>query len=121
MWTLVAVGAIGLAAGVLSGLFGVGGGILFVPALTLGLGLTQLHAEATSLLAVIPTALTGVWRQQRYGNVRWRPALVIGVAAIGGVEAGVAIAEALPEATLRRLFGVLMIVTAAQVGWRSRK
>ena len=62
---------LGLAAGVLAGLFGVGGGILFVPTLT-WLGLTQLHAEATSLLAIIPTVLVGVWRQQRYGNVRLR-------------------------------------------------
>ena len=52
------------------------------------LGLTQLHAEATSLLAVIPTVLVGVWRQSRYGNVRWRPALVIGVASIGAAVAG---------------------------------
>ena len=58
---------LGLAAGVLAGLFGVGGGILFVPTLT-WLGLTQLHAEATSLLAIIPTVLVGVWRQQRYGH-----------------------------------------------------
>src|SRR4051794_19161121 len=88
MWTIVLVVAIGLLAGVLAGLFGVGGGILFVPTLTLGLGLTQLHAEATSLLAIIPTVIAGTWRQQRYGNVRWRPAVIIGLAAIAGVEAG---------------------------------
>ena len=64
---------LGLLAGVLAGLFGVGGGILFVPTLT-WLGLTQLHAEATSLLAIIPTVLVGVWRQQRYGNLRLRAA-----------------------------------------------
>jgi uncharacterized membrane protein YfcA len=121
MWTLVLIGAVGLAAGVMAGLFGVGGGILFVPALTFVLGLTQLHAEATSLLAIIPTSIAGVWQQQRFGNVRWRPALVIGVAAIAGVEGGVQLAEALPEATLKRLFGALMIVTAAQLAWRARK
>ena len=75
--TLALVGLMGLAAGVLSGLFGVGGGILFVPTLTIGLGLTQLHAEATSLLAIIPTAVAGAIQQQRYGNVRWRTAVVI--------------------------------------------
>jgi uncharacterized membrane protein YfcA len=111
---------LGLAAGVLAGLFGVGGGILFVPTLTLGLGLTQLHAEATSLLAIIPTVIAGTWRQQRYGNVRWKPAIVIGLAAIGAVEGGVAVAETLPEDVLRRLFGVLMIFVAAQVAWRAR-
>jgi uncharacterized membrane protein YfcA len=117
---LLAIG-LGALAGVLAGLFGVGGGILFVPTLTLGLGLTQLHAEATSLLAIIPTVAAGTWRQQRYGNVRWRPAIVIGLAAIGGVEAGVVVAENLPEAVLERLFGALMIVVAAQVAWRARR
>jgi uncharacterized membrane protein YfcA len=113
--------ALGFAAGVLAGLFGVGGGILFVPTLTLGLGLTQLHAEASSLLAIIPTVIAGTWRQQRYGNVRWRPAIVIGLAAIGGVEGGVALAESLPEHALRRLFGLLMILVAAQIAWRARR
>ena len=112
---------LGLLAGVVAGLFGVGGGILFVPTLTLGLGLTQIHAEATSLLAIIPTVIAGTWRQQRYGNVRWRPAVIIGLAAIGGVEAGVALAEELPEHILRKLFGVLMIVVAAQIAWRARR
>jgi hypothetical protein len=121
MWTIILVLALGFVAGVLAGLFGVGGGILFVPTLTLGLGLTQLHAEATSLLAIIPTVAAGTWRQQRYGNVRWRPAIVIGLAAIGGVEAGVVVAEAAPEYVLRRLFGALMIVVAAQVAWRMRR
>ena len=86
-----------------------------------GLGLTQLHAEASSLLAIIPTVIAGTWRQQRYGNVRWRSALWIGLAAIGGVEGGVALAESLPEHALRRLFGVLMFAVAAQIAWRARK
>ncbi len=118
--TVILALLLGLAAGVLGGLFGVGGGILFVPTLV-GLGLGQLDAEATSLLAVIPVVLAGTWRQNRYGNVRWRAALGIGLASVVGVEAGVQIATALPEATLRRLFGVLMLVVAAQLAWRSRR
>ncbi len=121
MSSIVAAILLGAAAGVLAGLFGVGGGILFVPTLVFALGLTQLHAQASSLLAVIPTVLAGTWRQQRYGNVRWRPALVIGLAAIGGVEGGVALAETLPEHALRRLFGALTIIVAAQVAWRARR
>ena len=112
---------LGLAAGVLAGMFGVGGGILFVPTLALGLGLTQIHAEATSLLAIIPTVIAGTWRQARYGNVRWRPALVLGIAAIGGVEGGVLVAQSIPEDVLRRLFGGLMIAVAAHVAWRARR
>ena len=118
--TIVLVVAIGALAGVLAGLFGVGGGILFVPTLVLVLGLTQLHAEATSLLAILPTALVGTWRQRRYGNVDLRVAAWIGVASIAGVQIGVLIAESLPENVLRRLFGVLLLVTAAQLVWRTR-
>jgi len=121
MWTIVLAVALGLVAGMLSGLFGVGGGILFVPTLTLGLGLTQLHGEATSLLAIVPTVAVGTWRQNRYGNVRWRPSLVLGLAGIAGVAGGGFVAEALPEHALRRLFGILLLLTAAQVGWRARK
>ena len=112
--------ALGFVAGVLAGMFGVGGGILFVPVLTLGLGLTQLHAGATSLLAIVPTVLAGTWRQRHYGNVRWRQAIILGVAAIGGVEGGVLLAERIPEHLLQRLFGVLMLLVAAQVAWRAR-
>ena len=71
---------LGVAAGAVAGLFGVGGGIVFVPTLTLVLGLTQLEAEATSLLAIIPVALLGSWRQTRAGQVRWRDATIIGPA-----------------------------------------
>jgi uncharacterized membrane protein YfcA len=114
----LAAAALGLAAGVVSGLLGVGGGILFVPTL-LALGLSQRSAEATSLLAILPTAAVGAWRQHRYGNVRWRDALVLGVASIAGVLGGVLLAESLPEHALRRLFAVLMILVAAQIGVRA--
>jgi uncharacterized membrane protein YfcA len=111
---------LGAVAGVLAGLFGVGGGILFVPTLT-WLGLTQLHAEATSLLAIIPTVLVGVWRQNRYGHLRVRPAIVIGVASIGAAVGGVQLAETLPEHVLRKLFAILLFATAAQIAWRARR
>lgn len=110
---------VGLVGGVLAGLFGVGGGIIFVPTLALGLGLTQLHAEATSLLAIIPTAVVGSWRQYRYGNVDLRSGAVVGVASILGVQAGVQLAVALPESTLRRLFAVLLLFTAANIAWQT--
>ena len=116
---LAAVG-LGLAAGIASGLLGVGGGILFVPTL-LALGLDQRHAEATSLLAILPTVAAGAWSQNRYGNVRWRAALVLGVASVGGVAGGGFLAESLPEHALRRLFAVLVLCVAAQLAWRARR
>ena len=117
--TIALVVAIGVVGGFLAGLFGVGGGILFVPTLALVLGLTQLHAEASSLLAILPTAVVGTWRQVRYGNVAVRAAVTIGVASILGVQGGVLVAEALPEHLLRRLFGGFLLVTAAQLAWRA--
>jgi uncharacterized protein len=110
--------ALGLAAGVLAGLFGVGGGILFVPTL-LALGLGQLEAEATSLLAILPTVAAGTWRHSRYGNVRWRPALLIGLASIAGVAGGSWAATSLDEDLLRRLFGVLVLAVAAYTARRA--
>ena len=110
---------LGFVGGVVAGLFGVGGGILFVPTLVLVLGLTQVHAEATSLLAILPTVLVGTWRQRRHGNVDLRAGLLVGIASIVGVEGGVQIAKALPEDTLRRLFAVLMFFVAASLAWRA--
>ena len=110
---------LGAAAGVLAGLFGVGGGILFVPTLV-ALGLGQLEAEATSLLAILPTVAAGTWRQHRYGNLQVRPAIVLGVSSVAGVAAGVAIATQLDEDLLRRLFGLLVLGVAFRLCWRAR-
>lgn len=118
---MILAAILGGVAGVLSGMFGVGGGILFVPALALGLGLTQLHAEASSLLAILPVAIVGTWRQVRYGNVDLRAAALVGAASIVGVELGVVVAESLPETSLRRLFGLLLLAVAAQLVWRTRR
>ena len=116
---LVAVG-LGFVAGILAGLFGVGGGILFVPVLV-GLGLEQLDAEATSLLAILPTVIAGTWRQRRYGNVRWSTAAVVGLASIAGVQVGVLVATSLSQDLLRRLFALLLLGVAAQLAWRARR
>jgi uncharacterized membrane protein YfcA len=120
MIALVLAAVLGLAAGALSGMFGVGGGILFVPTLVLVLELTQLSAQATSLAAMIPVVAVGAWRQHRYGNVRWRPALVVGVMSIPGVLAGTAIATTLSDDLLRKLFAGLLILVAAQLVRQAR-
>ena len=106
---------VGFAAGVVAGMLGVGGGILFVPGLVLFLGLAQVDAEATSLLAIIPVALVGAARQQRYGNLRLRDAIVLGALAIPGAIGGVAIVNAIPERTVEVLFALLMLYVAAQM------
>jgi uncharacterized protein len=117
----VAVILLGVAAGAVAGLFGVGGGIIFVPTLTLVIGLGQLEAEATSLLAIIPVALLGSWRQSRAGQVRWRDAVAIGLMSAGTAVAGALIADAAPERVLRIGFAALLVLTAAQLVMRARK
>jgi uncharacterized membrane protein YfcA len=111
---------LGFAAGVLSGLFGVGGGLLFVPTFTLVLGLSQLDAQATSLAAMVPAVLLGAWSQSRYGNVDRRAAGIVGLTSVAGVAAGVALATTLDEGLLRRLFAVVLLVFAAHLVWSVR-
>ncbi len=111
---------LGLLAGMFAGLYGVGGGVLFVPLLVGVFGLNQVDAEATSLLAIIPTVAAGTWQQNRYGHVRWRAAAILGVVAVAGVELGVLAAKALPEHTLRRLFALFVLAVAGQLAWRAR-
>ena len=100
---------IGVAAGLLSGLLGIGGGALFVPALVLVLGLGQIEAEATSLLAIVPVAAVGAWRQHTYGNVRVREGLLIGVIAIPGALAGVVLVNVVPERATEYAFAALLL------------
>jgi uncharacterized membrane protein YfcA len=107
--------AVGLLAGAVAGLMGVGGGILFVPALTLFLDQNQIHAEATSLLAIIPVAIVGTWRQHGYGNVRLRDAIVIGLLSPVGVIVGAVVANSLPERALELGFAGLILFVAAQL------
>ena len=118
--TIVLALVLGLSAGVLAGMFGVGGGILFVPTLV-ALGLDQLEAQGTSLLAILPTVLVGAWNQRRYGNLRVRTAVVVGISSVAGVEIGARLVTALPETTLRRLFGILLFAVALQLVLRTRR
>ena len=109
---VLAAAGLGLAGGVVGGMLGVGGGIVFVPALGLVLGLEQVEAEATSLLAVIAVGIVGAWRQHGYGNVRPRDGMLMGALSLAGVGAGVAAANALPEQALKLLFAGVMLYFA---------
>ena len=107
--------AIGLAGGVLAGMLGIGGGVLFVPGLVFFLSLSQHQAEATSLLAIVPVAIIGAYQHDRYGNVRRADAVLLGVLSVAGAAAGVALANALSGAALRDLFAAFMVLVAAQL------
>jgi uncharacterized membrane protein YfcA len=118
--TVILALVLGFGAGMLSGLFGVGGGILFVPTLALVVGLSQLDAQATSLAAIIPVVAFGAWQQHRAGNVRWKAGVAVGAASVLGVVGGAALATSLDDELLRSLFAALLLLVAAQLLWSTR-
>ena len=111
---------IALAGGLAGGLVGVGGGILFVPVLTVFLDLSQVEAEATSLLMIVIVAAVGAYRQNGYGNVRLREALIVGALSPLGVIVGVGVANQVPERALQLAFAALALFMAAQLVRRAR-
>lgn len=111
--------AVAFAAGMLGGMVGVGGGVLFVPALVVFMDLTQLEAEATSLVAVVAVGAVGAWRQRGYGNLRARDALLIGVLSPLGVAVGVLAANGVSERLLELLFAALSLYFAAGLARRA--
>jgi uncharacterized protein len=112
---------LGFAGGLVGGLLGVGGGILFVPALAIFMNETQVRAEATSLLAIVPVALVAVWRQLGYGNVRVRDGLVIGALSPIGVAIGVIASNSIPQRALELTFAGLALLIAAQLVIRAHR
>jgi uncharacterized protein len=111
--------ALGVAAGMAGGLVGVGGGVLFVPALVVFADESQLGAEATSLVAIVLVSLVGTWRQRGYGNVRLRDGLLVGVLSPIGVLAGVGLANAVPERALELSFAAVQLLFAWQLAKRA--
>jgi uncharacterized membrane protein YfcA len=116
---IIGAGAIGFAAGISSGMLGVGGGILFVPGFVFVLGLSQVSAEATSLLAIIPVAIVGAWRQRDYGNIRLRDGLVLGLLSPIGAVAGTELSNALPERALQLSFAAVLLFFAVGLARRA--
>ena len=110
---------IAFAAGMLGGMVGVGGGVLFVPALVVLMDLSQIEAEATSLVAVVAVGAVGAWRQHGYGNLRPRDALVVGLLSPVGVAIGVVAANEMSQRLLEVLFAGLSLYFAARLAVRA--
>jgi uncharacterized protein len=116
-WLLTAL--IGLVAGVLSGLFGIGGGVIVVPALILLVGLEQRTATGTSLAALLlPVGLFGVMTYARAGAVRFPMAALLALGILVGTALGTRVAFVLPELWLRRLLAVLLVMLATQLWFK---
>ncbi len=113
---------IAVAGGLAGGLVGVGGGVLFVPALTIFIGLSQVEGESTSLLMIVIVALVGAARQSSYGNLNLRDALVIGALSPLGVLIGVVVANEVPQRALELSFAALVLFVAfglVRRAWRA--
>jgi hypothetical protein len=109
---------VGLFAGVASGLAGVGGGVVMIPAMTELMGLGQRVAQGTSLLAILFTSLSGTVVNLRNRRVSPADAAVIGVAGVVAAQAGLQMALRLDQEVLRRLFGALVLVTGGRMLWQ---
>ncbi|MDH2444010.1 sulfite exporter TauE/SafE family protein [Amnibacterium sp. CER49] len=116
---LVVLVAVGLAVGIASGLFGVGGGVLIVPALGLLFGLPELVAKGTSLLVIVPAGFTGTLRNRRAGLVDLRAAALVGAPAAVASIGGSALAFLLPASLSRVLFAILLLAVSAQLAVRA--
>jgi uncharacterized protein len=101
-----------VAGGLAGGLVGVGGGVLFVPALTLFLGFSQVEGESTSLLMIVVVALVGAYRQNGYGNLNLRDAMIVGVLSPLGVLIGVVVSNEVPQRALELSFAALVLFVA---------
>ena len=106
---------IGLFGGVTSGLFGVGGGIVMVPAMVFLLHTNIKTAIGTSLVVIIPTALTGAFKHHQLGNIDWRMAGSLVPLAIVGGFLGAALTKSLPAETLKKLFGGFIILAGCRL------
>ncbi|NNC92656.1 MAG: sulfite exporter TauE/SafE family protein [Acidimicrobiia bacterium] len=112
---------VGLLAGVLSATLGVGGGIVFVPALVTLLGLEQQVAQGTSLAVILPTVLIGTTVHARAGRVHWPIAITVGLGGVLGGLAGAQVALGLPEGVLQRMFAVFLLIMAARMLDKTKK
>ena len=111
----IAAASLGVAGGFVGGVLGVGGGVLFVPALAIFAGQTQVEAESTSLLAIVGVAALGAWRQHGYGNVRIADGVAVGALSLAGVALGTVLANAVSQRTLELAFAALIVLIAAQL------
>lgn len=109
------LGAIATAAGIFSGLFGVGGGTVIVPLLILWFGYGEHEATGTSLAAIVIIAGLAGFAQGLYGNVDLAQAALVGVPAVAGVVAGTALQQRLPERAISFFFGVLLVAVAVEL------
>lgn len=119
----VVLAGVGLVAGVLAGLLGIGGGVIMVPVMTLAFGLAPVLAKGTSLAVIVPTALVGTWRNRRAANVDLPAAVVVGAAGTASAAAGGIVAARLPDGVANALFALLLLAISARLlrGLRGRE
>jgi len=119
-WDVIAVVG-GFVAGFLSGTIGIGGGLAFVPTMTVGMRLSQAVAQGTSLVAIIPTAIVGGITHLRAGNVLVRPAMWMGGGGVLGSVLGALVAVEVPGPLLARIWGGFLVISAYRLFFQGRR
>jgi uncharacterized protein len=118
---VVALVAVGLAAGILAGLLGVGGGVIMIPAMILLFGIAPVVAKGTSAAVIVPTAVIGTWRNRVRGNTDLRAAAIVGGAGIVTAAVGGTLADKMSDGLSNFLFASLLVVVAARLLWQLRR
>jgi uncharacterized membrane protein YfcA len=116
---VIALIVLGLLAGAIAASLGLGGGVIFVPALVVLFGFDQHIAQGTSLAVIFPTAIVATVAHTRRGNVQWHLAIPIGIAGIVGAVFGAQVALRLDPDLLRRMFGIFLTLLAIRMAWRA--
>jgi hypothetical protein len=119
--TGIGIVAFGAFTGIVSALFGVGGGIVLVPFMTIALDLSQHTAEGTSLLVIVPTALAGVIAHRRLQRIRLRHVLLLAVGGVVGSISGATLALGIEGDLLERIFGALLTLVGLRAIWTGAK
>ncbi len=119
--TVVALILVGLAAGALGATLGVGGGIVYVPALVALFSLAQHQAQGTSLVVIIPSTIVAAYVHTRAGRVDWGTAILLGLGGIVGGVFGARVALALDAPVLKRMFAVFLVIAALRMLGKTRR
>lgn len=119
--TVVALIAVGLVAGTLGAMLGVGGGIVYVPALVALFSFAQHEAQGTSLAVIIPSTMIAAYVHARAGRVDWRTALLLGIGGILGGVVGARIALSLDAPVLKRMFAVFLVLAVLRMAGKTRR
>lgn len=117
MMMVLIIFGIGFSVGILSGLLGIGGGVVLVPMMVFILGITQHTAQGISMLVIIPTSIVSVWYFYKEGLINYQAAIYMAGGAFLGTLISASLVQAVPATELKRIFGIFVIVSGVRMIW----